>query len=115
MTDDLIQTNFYVAIANKIKIARQVKGVDQESLAQILGLTRTSIINIEKGRQRPSIYQIWLMARFLNIPVIDLIPSLELQSQVDEWKEKVENNTEIDNEKDQELVINFISATRQSI
>jgi len=115
MTEDLIQSNFYTAVVNKLKIARQAKGVDQESLAQMLGLTRASIINIEKGRQRPSVYQLWLMARFLNIPITDLIPPVELQNKVDEWKEKVENNAEIDNENDQKLLINFISATRQSI
>lgn len=115
MTEPAFQSDFYIAVANKIRLARQVKGVDQESLARLLNLTRTSIINIEKGRQRPSTFQLWLMARFLDISITELIPPLNLQSQVDDWTEKVKENTEVKNEEDQRVLINFISATRQTI
>ncbi len=115
MTEDTIQSDFYIAVATKLKIARQIRGVDQESLAQMLGLTRTSIINIEKGRQRPSVYQLWLIARFLHIPILDLIPTSQLHDKLEVWKAKVENNAEIDNQSDQNVLINFISATRQTI
>lgn len=107
-------SDFYIIVGNKIKLARKEKGIDQESFAKCINLTRTSVINIEKGRQRPSIYQIWLMAQYLNVSITDLIPPLDLKVQIDDWTEKVKNNTLVSDENSEKQLIGFISATRLS-
>jgi transcriptional regulator with XRE-family HTH domain len=108
-----IKGDFYAILGNKIRFARKEKGHDQQSFAKCVNLTRTSIINIEKGRQHPSIHQLWLMAKFLNIAIVDLIPPLDLKVRIDDWKEKIENNVSIEDEGQKKALMNFISATRK--
>jgi transcriptional regulator with XRE-family HTH domain len=110
----LLDCDFYTILGNKIRLARKEKGVDQESLAKCLNLSRTSVINIEKGRQRPSIHQIWLMAYHLQFPILDLIPPPDLQASIDNWTEKVQNHMEIEDDIQKKIVLNFISATRNT-
>lgn len=38
-------------LAERLKIARKTKKLSQESLGELIGLTRTSICNIENGNQ----------------------------------------------------------------
>ena len=49
----------------------------QEALAKALKVTRTSISNIERGRHRVFLDQVFLAARALQLPIADLLPSLE--------------------------------------
>jgi transcriptional regulator with XRE-family HTH domain len=65
---------FYKSIAEQIKFERMKKKVSQQDLADHLNLSRTSIINIETGRHRPSLYQVIQIAAFLNIDYVAFIP-----------------------------------------
>ncbi|MBS1511076.1 MAG: helix-turn-helix transcriptional regulator [Bacteroidetes bacterium] len=65
---------FYTRLAEQIKIERIKKKVSQQNLADFLGLSRTSIMNIETGRHKPSVYQILQIAMYLNIDYTLLIP-----------------------------------------
>ncbi|MBV8092995.1 MAG: helix-turn-helix transcriptional regulator [Acetobacteraceae bacterium] len=49
----------------------------QEALANKTGLTRTSIINIEKGRQQILLHTLMDISRALQVPVGELIPELD--------------------------------------
>jgi transcriptional regulator with XRE-family HTH domain len=60
----------------RLKQAREKKGVKQLALASKLGLTRTSISNIERGEQRIFLDLAYEAADFLGIEVASLIPSL---------------------------------------
>ncbi|QDP41952.1 helix-turn-helix transcriptional regulator [Radiobacillus deserti] len=40
---------------NRIKELRQEKGISQEQMAEMLGVSRQTIISIEKGRYNPSL------------------------------------------------------------
>lgn len=64
---------FYLALGQRIAKARQNR-LTQEELAKKVGLTRTSIINIEKGRQQVLVHTLAEMARALDTSVADLIP-----------------------------------------
>jgi transcriptional regulator with XRE-family HTH domain len=64
---------FYAALAKRIKSARLKRGLSQDIVANHLGLTKTSIINLEKARHRPSIYQLLQLAELLQISYADLI------------------------------------------
>lgn len=46
----------------------------QDTLAQKLSLTRTSIINIEKGRQQVLVHTLADIASALGVPVGELLP-----------------------------------------
>jgi len=65
---------FYNDLGEKIKVERLRQRISQEELANYLGLTRSSIINLEKGRHRPSVYQLLQIAAMLNIEYTKLIP-----------------------------------------
>lgn len=54
--------------------------LSQESLAKAVGLTRTSITNIERGRQPVNLHTLFLIAEILGLDVVDLLPSLPKKS-----------------------------------
>lgn len=67
--------DFYAAVGQRIAKTR-VGRLTQEALANRTGLTRTSIINIEKGRQQILLHTLIDISRALQIPVADLIPEM---------------------------------------
>ena len=108
--NDKVESEFLSTIGNKIMLLRKEKGIDQQSLALNIGLSRSSLVNIEKGRQRPSIYQIWLVARYLKTDISNLIPPLDYHDVIDNWKEKIETNAGIQGVEQKKLTVEFISA-----
>jgi len=58
----------------RLKRARKEKGLKQLALASKLGLTRTSISNIERGEQRIFLDLAYEAAAFLGVEVAALIP-----------------------------------------
>lgn len=55
----------------KVKEIRKKKGVSQESLADLAGLDRTYISDIENGKRNVSLETIFKIAEALNIPVVE--------------------------------------------
>jgi len=49
-----------------VRRIREALGVDQEELAKRVGLTRTSVVNIEAGRQRVILDDVETFARALG-------------------------------------------------
>lgn len=66
---------FYKQLGEKLKKARIDANKSQESLAQILGLSRVTVVNIEKGRQKILIHNLVAAANFLEVKLSDLLPS----------------------------------------
>jgi transcriptional regulator with XRE-family HTH domain len=66
---------FYTAFGQMLSEMRRKKRISQEMLADELGLSRTSITNIEKGRQPVQLYSLYIIARLLGTDVKDLLPS----------------------------------------
>ena len=64
----------YEEIGRRIKRARESSDTSQESLADNVKLSRTSVVNIEKGRQRPPIHTLYNIARVLGVAPHDLLP-----------------------------------------
>ena len=60
-------------IGRNIKIARKNKKITQDELAEKTGLSRTSITNIETGKQTPSIQLVMTIAEILDTSVADLL------------------------------------------
>lgn len=71
------KTQFFSHISSLIREARVARGMKQEVLASKLNITRTSLINIEKGRQHPNLFLIFEVAYHLGIKIDQLLPSME--------------------------------------
>jgi len=56
-------------IKNDVSLLRLKKQVTQESLAETIGVSRQTIISIEKGNYTPSVYLALKIASFFKIPV----------------------------------------------
>jgi transcriptional regulator with XRE-family HTH domain len=55
---------------------RLAAGLSQKSFAKAVGLSRTSVTNIESGRQPVSLPSLYVMADVLQIEVSELLPSV---------------------------------------
>ncbi len=66
---------FYADVGRRIRQARTEIGQTQEGLASMVSLTRTSIVNIEKGRQKILLHTLVDIASALQVPSVDLLPS----------------------------------------
>jgi len=65
----------YQALGERTRLARTQRQMTQTALAQAVGLTRSSIANIEAGRQHTPVHIVLLIARALDAPVTQLLPS----------------------------------------
>lgn len=64
----------YEEIGRRIFKAREEKGYTQEQLANKISLKRTSITNIEKGRQQLLVHMLVKIADELEVQIESLIP-----------------------------------------
>jgi DNA-binding XRE family transcriptional regulator len=75
--NDTVKGKFYSIIGNKIKAYREEAHITQVDLAQKLQLSRTSIVNIEQGRQHPYIHLLFEIAELLNVELISILPTYD--------------------------------------
>ena len=68
---------FYREFGDLLRRARKVRGLSQADIAPGVGLSRTSVANIERGRQRMSIHLLMDFARVLNVEPCALLPTLQ--------------------------------------
>ena len=68
------QGTFYEELGRRVASARDRKGLTQQKLADILGLSRTSITNIEKGRQPVDVHILVGITDALEVGIAKLIP-----------------------------------------
>lgn len=71
------ETALYELIGRKIREKRIAKesGLSQDKLAELLNMSRASIVNIEAGRQRPPVHILWKIAEFLNTKISEVMPT----------------------------------------
>lgn len=91
---------YYNDVGENIRSYRTKLGYSQDDLAKFLGLTRTSIVNMEKGRQRPPIHTLSELASYLKVSVEDLLPSKDEKEQIDFQKLVTENMNSLARYKD---------------
>lgn len=70
---------FYRELGASILQARRNMGISQEVLGEKVGLSRASIVNIEKGRQAPPLHILWVLADILNTDISSFIPKIDLR------------------------------------
>ncbi|MBI2612460.1 helix-turn-helix transcriptional regulator [Candidatus Kaiserbacteria bacterium] len=56
-------------VANKVQSARLSVGITQENLAERIGVSRQTIIAIEKGNYTPSVLLALKVAKVFKLPV----------------------------------------------
>jgi transcriptional regulator with XRE-family HTH domain len=71
----LSQGPFYRELGERLRRARQSARLSQGRLADSVGMSRSSIANIERGRQPVYIHALVGIAKELQTPVLNLIPS----------------------------------------
>ena len=57
---------------NRLRELREAKGLTQEELAKALGVTRQTVIAIEKGKYDPSLRLAFKIARFFGVKIEDV-------------------------------------------
>lgn len=73
----------YQEFGNCLKKARKSAELTQGALADLVGLNRTSITNMENGRQHVSLHVLFRLANALGIHVYDLLPDLGHISEIE--------------------------------
>ncbi len=64
----------YKEIGRRLKKARKINGLTQEQLARVVGMSRTSISNIEAGIQGMSVETLYALADAIGKEPGDLLP-----------------------------------------
>ncbi|HDI83404.1 MAG TPA: transcriptional regulator [candidate division WOR-3 bacterium] len=59
-------------VKNRLKVFRVMKDLTQEELAELVGVSRQTIIAIEKGKYNPSVYLAIKLARVLDTTVEEI-------------------------------------------
>jgi len=67
----------YEALGRRIRAARLHAGISQDELARRVRLTRTSITNIERGRQQIQVHTLYTIAKALDARLAMLLPAAE--------------------------------------
>lgn len=65
----------YADVGARIARARRAMGLSQKKLADAVHVTRTSIVNVEAGRQRAPLHLLWQIAAVLGVEVAELVPT----------------------------------------
>jgi transcriptional regulator with XRE-family HTH domain len=63
----------YARVGKRIRTAREREGLSQEALGAEIGLTRTSVTNIEAGNQQMPLHVFFDIAEVLKEPVDRLL------------------------------------------
>jgi transcriptional regulator with XRE-family HTH domain len=74
--------SFYEEVGRRIRDARKRRTppLTQEGLAELVGLTRTSITNVEKGRQKFLLHTLADIASALQVDPASLLPHFDGES-----------------------------------
>ena len=57
---------------NRLEQLRREKGIRQEDLAQALGVSRQTVISLEKGKYNPSLALAFRLARYFAMPIEEI-------------------------------------------
>ena len=71
--EGIMKSKLYLFIGEKIRKHRKNNGLTQEELANEIGLSRASIVQIEQGKQKISIHILYKVANIFNKPITDFI------------------------------------------
>lgn len=67
----------YETIGDQLKAVRQKNHLTQSDMADVLGMERTSVTNIELGKQRPGVHVLYRCCEYFEISIADFFPSIK--------------------------------------
>ena len=73
----------YRMVGERIREERKRQNITQEELASRVGLTRTSITNVEKGRQKLLLHTLVQIADRLGVSPERLLPTLDAETSIE--------------------------------
>lgn len=65
-----------LTIGKAVRIARTEEGYSQEKLAELIGVSRQTIISIEHELTNPGFILVYMLTRLLKLPLMDLLPNV---------------------------------------
>lgn len=77
------EDTLYSEIGRRIRAERESLGFHQSDVATCVGLTRTSMVNIEAGRQRLPLHTLYAIADALGVSIRCLLPRNEMEDDKD--------------------------------
>lgn len=83
------ENDFYQRLGASIRRSREEADLTQTELAAMVGVSRTSLTNMELGRQRILVDQLASVAMALNTSVGDLMSNIELEDKALASKQKL--------------------------
>ena len=66
---------------------RRERGIRQEDLAQAVGVSRQTVISLEKGKYNPSLALAFRLARYFGLPIEQIFDDSDEQASFMEGKE----------------------------
>lgn len=67
--------SLYQTIGGRIKLLRKNQRLNQEQFGVLVGLSRASIVNIEKGKQHPTVHFLFDVAQKFGVGIEELFPN----------------------------------------
>ena len=64
---------------NRLEELRKERGIRQEDLAQALGVSRQTVISLEKGKYNPSLSLAFRLARYFAMPIEEIFDDSDEQ------------------------------------
>lgn len=80
------ERELYRTVGKNIRVRREKLKLSQNTIADDVGVQRTSITNIESGRQKPPLHLLYSICLALKIELADVLPKtgdVELRQVVD--------------------------------
>lgn len=74
----LEEDSLYKEVGEKVRAMRVSRGISQEALAEAAGIGRTSITNLERGRQRLLLHTLYRIAARLDVSPAEFMPDLSV-------------------------------------
>src|ERR1700712_1244755 len=81
MKDMPQQAEFYKRLGENLRQARKRAKLSQDEVANLVGLKRTSLTNIESGRQHPPLHVLCDIAEKLQVAVSELLPAKQTRAE----------------------------------
>jgi transcriptional regulator with XRE-family HTH domain len=73
---------FYAEVGRRVRLARERAGLTQDALAGRVSLSRTSVTNIEKGRQKVLLHTLCNLADALGVTPEVLMPEPDTEVRI---------------------------------
>jgi transcriptional regulator with XRE-family HTH domain len=97
----------YIDFGRLLRSARRAADLSQQELGERVGLSRTSITNIERGSQPVALHTFIRLASAVGVPVAELLPKGEAVSSSSAALRRA-------TPEDRDLVLRFLSKSQQT-